>query len=242
MPVPAARLARAVIAAALLVCVAAAQALVDMERPAVQNDAGGRLSAAAAVAQSVTGQIRDLLADYLWLRVNEYAHHRRFEDGVLNRDDDEAILPLVRLIAWLDPHFVDAYALGGHWLAFHFNRPREAVAFYEEGIRNNPADGGLWKGVAFVYWRLLHNDAAAATSAEQAARLAGDDGQVEFDALWLEAHILQDAGDRAGEARIWHRVAGIPGFARTAEHFLAQLARPTAGGRPGAPAAERTRP
>jgi hypothetical protein len=223
-----------IIAIALLACVAGTQAWVDAYRPAVNDEAGMAFSGAAVVVRSVAGQLRGLLADFLWLRVDEYAHRRRLVDGDLNRADDAALMPLVRLIAWLNPHYVDAYALGGQWLAFHFGRARDAVTFYDEGIRNNPQAADLLTGVAFVHWRLLHDNKAAAARVEQAANLTGDD-QARFQALWLEAHILLDGGDRAGAIRVWHRVAAIPGYGQTARHFLALLAR--GGAVPAAPAA-----
>ena len=221
-----------VIAALLLACVAGTQAVVDVYRPVVNDEAGVPFTGAAVIVRGFAGQVRGLLADYLWLRVDEYAHRRRVADGDINRADDEALMPLVRLITWLDPHYVSAYALGGQWLAFHFARPREAVIFYDEGIRNNPRAGELLTGVAFVHWRLLHDNHAAAARVEQAANLTGDDLE-RFHALWLEAHILLDGGDRAGAIRVWRRAARIPGYSRSAQYFLTQLAR---GGAVPAPA------
>jgi hypothetical protein len=224
-------------AAALLACVAGTQALVDVARPMVNDEAGVQFSGAAVVVRGFAGEIRGLLADFLWLRVDEYAHHRRLTDGDINRSDDEAILPLVRLITWLNPHYVDAYALGAQWLAFHFGKPREAVTFYEEGIRNNPRAADLLTGQAFVNWKLLHNPAAAAARVEQAAELT-DDPTEKFHALWIEAHILLESGDRTGAIRVWHTVARIPGYGPTAQHYLdlmASGAMPHGGGAsPGA--------
>lgn len=213
-----------VVAALLLACVAGTQALVDVYRPIMNDEAGIPFTGAALIVRGFAGQIRGLLADYLWLRVDEYAHRRRVQDGDINRTDDEALMPLVRLITWLDPHYVNAYALGGQWLAFHFGRPREAVTFYDEGIRNNPRAADLLTGAAFVQWRLLHDNRAAAARVEQAANLTGDDLE-RFHALWLEAHILLDGGDRAGAIRVWHRASGIPGYGRSAQYFLTQLTR-----------------
>ena len=222
------------VAVLLLVCVSGTQALVDVYRPIVNDEADVPFSGAAVVVRGFAGQIRGLLADYLWLRVDEYAHRRRLADGNINQSDDEALMPLVRLITWLDPHYINAYALGGQWLAFHFGRARESVTFYDEGIRNNPQAADLLTGVAFVHWRLLHDNRAAAARVEQAANLTGDD-QARFHALWLEAHILLEAGDRAGAIRVWHRVAAIPGYGRTAEYFIEQVRR--GGAVPAAPAA-----
>jgi hypothetical protein len=226
---------QAAVIALLLACVAGSQALVDAYRPIVNDEAGVTFSVAATVVRSFTGQIRGLLADYLWLRVDEYQHRRRIVGGELLKSDDEALMPLVRLITWLNPHYVDAYALGGQWLAFHFNRPRESMAFYEEGIRNNPRSFDLLNGAAWVYWRFQKDYTRAAERARDAAAVAQDDLQ-RFQALWLEAHILEDAGDRAGAIRAWQEVARIPGYDRTAADWIAKLSTPAPASPAPAPA------
>ena len=225
MTVTGPRIRLAITATLLMASVAGTQALVDRDRAAVNDEADVPFSAAAVVVRGFVGQIRGLLADFLWLRVDEYQHRRRIVNGDLLRADDEALMPLVRLITWLNPHFTDAYALGGQWLAFHFERPREAVAFYDEGIRNNPRDAGLLTGAAWVYWRFLHDPAEGAAMADRAARVTTDDlGR--FQALWLEAHILAAGGDRAGAIRAWTRVGEIPGYEVTARYYIARLSRP----------------
>jgi hypothetical protein len=231
-----ARLHAALTVMLLVAGTAGAQVWVDTERHAVNDEADVPFTAAAVVVRSFAGEIRGLLADILWLRVDEYQHRRRIVNGDLLRADDEALMPLVRLITWLNPHYIDAYALGGQWLAFHFDRPHEAVAFYEEGIRNNPRSPELAVGAAWVYWRFLHDSTTAAARAERAAGLSGDE-LARFQALWLEAHILGDGGDRAGAIRAWTRVGDLPGYEETARYWIARLSQParTAGGR-------RTRP
>jgi len=188
-------------------------------------------SVAAVVVRSFLGQIRGLAADFLWLRVDEYQHRRRIVGGDLLRQDDEALMPLVRLITWLDPHFVDAYALGGQWLAFHFNRPHEAVAFYEEGIRNNPQDFDLHNGAAWVYWRWLHQYPRATALAREAADLAPDDLH-RFQALWLEAHVRMTVGDRAGAVQAWREIGRIPGYEQGAATWIARINAQAASGKP----------
>jgi hypothetical protein len=236
MTVAGTRVRLVITATLLMACVAGTQVLVDRDRPAVNDEADVPFTAAAVVVRSFVGQIRGLLADFLWLRVDEYQHRRRIVNGDLLRADDEALMPLVRLITWLNPHFTDAYALGGQWLAFHFGRPREAAAFYEEGIRNNPRDTGLLTGAAWVYWRFLHDPADAAARADRAARVTTDD-LARFQALWLEAHILADSGDRAGAIHTWTRVGEIPGYEPTAQYWIARLTPPATGGSAPAPRA-----
>ncbi len=227
MAVRAHRLRHAVVIAILLAAIATSQILVDAYRPAVNDEADIPFSMAAVVVRSFAGQIRGLLADFLWLRVDEYQHRRRIVGGDLLRADDEALMPLVRLITWLNPHFTDAYALGGQWLAFHFTRPRESMEFYEEGIRNNPRDFTLLNGAAWVYWRFQKDYGKAAARARQAAVAAEDDLE-RFQALWLVAHVLDSSGDRAGAIRTWRDVGKIPGYERTAAFWIAKLGGPAA--------------
>ncbi len=216
------RLRHAIVIVALLAAVAGTQGLVDAYRPIVNDEADVPFSLAAVVVRSFIGQVRGLLADFLWLRVDEYQHRRRIVGADLLRTDDEALMPLVRLITWLNPHFVEAYALGGQWLAFHFDRPREATAFYEEGIQNNRQSFDLLNGVAWVYWRFRHDNTTAAARAREAARVAPDDLH-RFQALWLQAHILQDAGNTAGAIQAWRQVGEIPGYERTAKYYITRL-------------------
>ncbi len=226
-----AKIRHAVVVALLLAGIAGTQGLVDRDRAAVSDEDAVPFSVAAVVVRSFVGQMRGVAADILWLRVNEYVHQRRIMGGDLVRADDEAMMPFVRLITWLNPHFVEAYSLGGQWLAFHFDHPREAAALYEEGIRNNPRDPGLREGAAWVYWKLDKNYAKAVQRASEAAGVAGDDiGR--FHALWLKAHILMDEHNIAGAIRAWREVGTIPGYAGTAAHYIAVLSGAAGGPRP----------
>ncbi len=215
-------LRQAAVIAAFLACIAGSQALLDPYRPLVNDESNVPFSMAAVVVRSFVGQVRGLLADFLWLRVDEYQHRRRIVGGDLLEADDEALMPLVRLITWLNPHFVDAYALGGQWLAFHFDRPIQSTAFYEEGIRNNPQSFDLLNGAAWVYWRFQHDYKTAAKHAIQAAHVAPDDLH-RFQALWLEAHILQSAGDVRGAIHAWREVGQIPGYEETSRIWIGRL-------------------
>lgn len=223
-------LGRAAVVLTLLTVVAAGQALLDPYRRQVNDEANVPFPLAAVVVRSVLGDVRNLVADFLWLRVDEYQHRRRIVGGDLDRGDDEALMPLLRLITWSNPHFVDAYALGGQWLAFHFNEPRQAVAFYEEGIRNNPKNVDLLTGAAWVYWR-LHESRLATARARDAAAVAPDDLH-RFQALWFAAHVLADAGDKAGAIRTWREVGKIPGYESTARTYISRLSGPQGGDRP----------
>ncbi|MDE2125346.1 MAG: hypothetical protein KGJ62_02020 [Armatimonadetes bacterium] len=79
---------------------------------------------------------REAAAGLLWVRADQF-----FDSG-----DYDAILPLVRLITWLDPHDENVYVTGAWHLAYNFTDSEErsdrryiapAMALLDEGIRNN---------------------------------------------------------------------------------------------------------
>lgn len=80
---------------------------------------------------------REAAAGLLWVRCDEF-----FDSG-----DYDAILPLVRVITWLDPHADNVYVTGAWHLAYNFTDSQErsdrryiapSEALLNEGIRNNP--------------------------------------------------------------------------------------------------------
>src|SRR5579871_2289589 len=80
---------------------------------------------------------REAAAGLLWVRADEFFHS----------GDYDAILPLVRLITWLDPHADNVYTTGAWHLAYNFTDANErsdrryiapAEALLDEGIANNP--------------------------------------------------------------------------------------------------------
>lgn len=79
---------------------------------------------------------REAAAGLLWVRCDEFFHS----------GDYDAILPLVRLITWLDPHADNVYITGAWHLAYNFTDSSErsdrryippAQALLDEGIQNN---------------------------------------------------------------------------------------------------------
>ena len=79
---------------------------------------------------------REAAAGLLWVRCDEFFHS----------GDYDAILPLVRLITWLDPHADNVYSTGAWHLDYNFTDSSErsdrryippALALLDEGIENN---------------------------------------------------------------------------------------------------------
>jgi tetratricopeptide (TPR) repeat protein len=96
-----------------------------------------------------------LVADLYWLRAVQYVGQHLETDGRFPH------LPaLVGLVTDLDPHFVDAYILGGLFLSTAGQYP-EAVAVYEKGIRYNPHRWELPYDLGRLYFLELTDDARA---------------------------------------------------------------------------------
>lgn len=80
---------------------------------------------------------REVVAGMLWVRCDDFFHDGNFE----------AIIPLIRIITWLDPHNMDVYCTGAWHMAYNFTDSHErsdwrylppAIALLKEAIANNP--------------------------------------------------------------------------------------------------------
>lgn len=100
---------------------------------------------------------RKLVADMLWLKVDEYWHH-----GHVQR-----MLPMMETVVALDPHFIEAYSLGAWHLAYNvtvlftskddkMDYIFKGVRLLEKGIKNNPRSSKLYSELGFtIYFRKL---------------------------------------------------------------------------------------
>ncbi|MEQ8188684.1 MAG: hypothetical protein ABRQ39_12000 [Candidatus Eremiobacterota bacterium] len=131
------------------------------------------------MATVIFGETRKTMAAVLWGRILTYhteTSHATFygprkdvkPSGNLFKSEGEQILPILRLITWLDNHFIKAYDFGGYFLAITLNQPDEGIAFLEEGIRNNPTSYDLYQGLAFIYFYKIKNYSMAVTYARKA--------------------------------------------------------------------------
>lgn len=92
---------------------------------------------------------REVVAGLLWVRTDEFFHEGNFD----------AIVPMIRMITWLDPHQIDVYSTGAWHLSYNFTDSAEradrrylgpAIKFMEEGIQNNPNVWDLKLGLGFM--------------------------------------------------------------------------------------------
>jgi hypothetical protein len=67
--------------------------------------------------------------------------------------DGTELLPWFRIMTVTDPHYVMGYTVGGWWVSHHDEEA--SLAFFTEGIRNNPASFQIWMSRGFLLMRRL---------------------------------------------------------------------------------------
>lgn len=103
------------------------------------------------IAASFTG-FRQVIAGALWIRADDFFHRGQYQ----------AIIPLVRMVTWLDPHDIDVYTTGAWHLDYNFVDEANslsdkryipaAVALMKEGIRNNPETWDLYFELGWTHY------------------------------------------------------------------------------------------
>jgi len=128
---------------------------------------------------------RKLVADVLWLKVDEYWHL-----GLVER-----MLPMMETVITLDPQFIEAYALGAWHLAYNvtvmFHSVEEKMKYIDQGIRllekgikNNPRNSKLYMELGFsMYFRKL-------SDWEKAAYYLGESTKYEHEPWYERAYAL----------------------------------------------------
>lgn len=98
---------------------------------------------------------RKLVADMLWLKFDEYWHM-----GLVER-----MMPMMETVVALDPHFIEAYALGAWHLAYNVTAMfasqevkqkyiHQGIRLLEQGIKNNPRSSKLYAELGYtMYFR-----------------------------------------------------------------------------------------
>ncbi|MBI2251317.1 MAG: hypothetical protein HYU63_00925 [Armatimonadetes bacterium] len=104
------------------------------------------------------GELRYTMAAYLWIKVDIYFHEMESEGHSWTKN--KTIMPLIKLVVALDPHFYQAYDFGGYHLAVNLNKVNEGINFIQEGLRNNPDNLDLLMSLSFVYFHVKKYDQA----------------------------------------------------------------------------------
>jgi tetratricopeptide (TPR) repeat protein len=109
---------------------------------------------------AVTG-FRQVIAGLLWVRSDAFFHEGNYD----------AILPLIRIITWLDPNWLDPYSTGAWHLMYNFTDTDQrsdrryipaGMALLQEGIDNNPTTYDMYKEAGWNNFDKIKNYAEAA--------------------------------------------------------------------------------
>lgn len=116
------------------------------------------------------GGLRQMVAGILWVRSDQYFHSGQFD----------AILPLIRLVTWLDPRQMEVYATGAWHIAYNFTDERNrsdrryiplALALLEEGVKHNQSSYRLYHETGWIYYHKVNDHfGRSVTWFEQSAR------------------------------------------------------------------------
>ena len=135
---------------------------------------------------------RQVIAGLLWVRADSFFHSGNYD----------AILPIIRLITWLDPNWLDVYSTGAWHLMYNFTDTDQrsdrrylpvGLALLDEGIAANSDVFDLYKEKG---WNLFDKvkDYDAAVEAYQGAR----DKDPKHDINMVE-HMLAHSTERSGK-------------------------------------------
>src|SRR5687768_5374204 len=100
---------------------------------------------------------REMIAGILWVRADSF-----FDTG-----NYDAILPIIRLVTWLDPKNIDVYATGMWHIGYNFTDEEQrsdrryikpAVALGKEGAANNPTTYEMFFETGWMWFHKIDDD------------------------------------------------------------------------------------
>lgn len=121
---------------------------------------------------ALAGEFRVVFANLLWIRAEKYHHEFTAKNNDWTKNHE--LLGLIRLIVQLDPHFIEAYDVGYYMYSHGNKNNREAKAFLDEGLTNNPKSWKLNQSAAIFYTRDLKNPASGLYYAKRAYKYSDD--------------------------------------------------------------------
>jgi hypothetical protein len=156
---------------------------------------------------------RKLVADILWLKVDEFWHL-----GLAQR-----MLPMMETVVALDPHFIEAYALGAWHLSYNvtvtvhsaeekMKYTEQGIGLLELGIKNNPRSAKLYTELGFSIYFIKLDDW------EKSAYYMGEAIRYEHEPWMERAYAL--ALERFGEEE--QSLALLEDYASRHPGFIAQ--------------------
>ncbi len=143
---------------------------------------------------------RQVIAGLLWVRCDSFFHQGNYD----------AILPLIRMITWLDPNWMDVYATGGWHLMYNFTDTDQrsdrrylvpGLSLLNEGIANNPNVYDMYKEKGWNCFDKVKDFSEAAIAYRGA--LANDPKANTTQVMHALAHSLERSGDIDEAIAVW---------------------------------------
>ena len=146
---------------------------------------------AAAAPRSGKAQVDGIVSsvvDDLWAENDEYWHH----------GDYARHIALDRIIVGADPHFTECYSDGGY-LMESLGLLKDAEAFYQFNVRDNPKVPDAYSSLGMFYFNTLKDYKASALVMRKGVRLKDAD----INNWKLLAHSYERAGDLSNSLKTW---------------------------------------
>ncbi|MBL7071241.1 MAG: hypothetical protein ISS26_03605 [Candidatus Omnitrophica bacterium] len=151
------------------------------------------------VTNFVIGGFRGLAADIMWVKIDHMWHSGRWFE----------VMPVLRSITWMQPHFIEAWELGAWHLAYNLyayageteeagKYIEEGIRFLKEGVAKNRNTHDLWFGLGWIYYNKLKNNDEGARYFKIATRF---DHPSYIDRM--VAHAYRKKGDIESEYKQW---------------------------------------
>ena len=147
---------------------------------------------------------RQIIAGMLWVR----------SDSLFHSGNYDGILPLIRLITWLDPNWLDPYATGAWHLTYNFTDTDQrsdrrylpaGVALLNEGIANNPDLYDMYKEKGWLYYDKIKDYNESAKAYAEGMKHNPDVTQIGH-AL---AHALERSGQVTEAEKAWENALAL---------------------------------
>lgn len=194
------------VAAALLVCAMAGQALLVRRLDRMREGAPVQevlYIGSPRVIRGLSLGFTGLMADIYWTRaVQYYGANRRVRDA-----NFALVYPLLEITTDLDPHLLVAYEAGSIFVSqpppAGAGQPELAVKLLEKGIRANPEQWRLYFDLGFVQYIDRKDRAAAAQAFLAGSKVPGAKWWMKTTAA---AMMSEDAGSLAQQRMLWEQL------------------------------------
>jgi hypothetical protein len=227
-----ARVRTAVAAAALVSVILAGQLL-------GAASGGGRTDSARVIGETGTTYLTGLrifVAELLWDRIDPLLD--TYYKGV-PLDQMKYMVPTLRAVVWLDPHFVQSYYIST-WILARNGLVAESLSVAAEGVRNNPRSGILH--VAYAQTMFLFGNDPQHAGDEAALALRSDTQWRDLEEQHDNLRIAVDIFNGVGRPREAAAAAGIVALTEIGVSSSPPIPQSGAAPQPGSTTATSTGP